>query len=338
MSESPFISVIVPVYNVEKYLKQCVESVLNQSFSDFEIVLINDGSTDNSGKICDSFVENNAKVKVIHKQNEGVGLARNSGLRQATGQYIYFLDSDDFVEPNFFDVLILNTNTNPDIIQFGFNRLTKFGKYVNSSVPATMEIKSLSIEKAQLSKILNSGCGLAVWDKLIKRELLLENKIFFDNKKRGEDFTFVTTLYHYTKTIVVLNKALVNYRIIMGTGKKFDLKLIQNHLESFSSLKTLLNDNSLSSEKYLKKIFSVWFFKVIPINIAADRTKSKEEKINSLKNLILDIDFLNFLQNIDKASIGYFDKLMTNLYLNQKYVLIIKTGEILRLTRKIIFK
>lgn len=338
MKENPLISVIIPVYNVEKYLKQCVTSVLDQDFLDFEIVLVNDGSTDSSSQICDEFSTSDPRITVINKENEGVGLARNSGVKVAAGKYIYFLDSDDFVGPNFFDILILQTNRNSDIIQFGFNRITKFGKYVNTSIPTSMEIKSLSKEKEKLANILDSGCGLAVWDKLIKRELLMENNISFDKKKRGQDFTFIITLYQYTETIVVLDKALVNYRIIMGTGTKFDTKLIQNHLENFSSLKTLLNDNSLNSEKYLNKMFSVWFFKVIPMNIAADEARSSKEKIDSLKNLILDPDFSNFLQNFSKAYLGYFDKLMANLYLKQKYLQIIKVGKILRFIRKIIFK
>jgi glycosyltransferase involved in cell wall biosynthesis len=335
MKESPLISVVIPVYNVEKYLKECVASVLNQHFKDFEIILVDDGSTDNCEAICDTFSEKDLRVNVIHKKNEGVGLARNTGLKVATGKYIFFLDSDDFVEPNFFVELISETNRNFDIIQFGFNRISKRGKYVNTSIPASAEIKSLPTEKEKLALILDSGCGLSVWDKLIKREFLLEQEIFFDNKKRGEDFTFIIKLYHHTKTIMVINKALINYRIIMGTGKKFDPKLIQNHLDNFSSLKNLLDDKSLNSKKYLRKIFSIWFFKVIPINIAANGALLLKEKIRSLEILRLDS---NFSKNMSNSALSLFEKLMVFLFSHKKYRSIITVGKILTFIRKIMYK
>jgi glycosyltransferase involved in cell wall biosynthesis len=338
MKESPLISVVIPVYNVEKYLKECVASVLNQHFKDFEIILVDDGSTDNCEAICDTFSEKDLRVNVIHKKNEGVGLARNTGLKVATGKYIFFLDSDDFVEPNFFVELISETNRNFDIIQFGFNRISKRGKYVNTSIPASAEIKSLPTEKEKLALILDSGCGLSVWDKLIKREFLLEQEIFFDNKKRGEDFTFIIKLYHHTKTIMVINKALINYRIIMGTGKKFDPKLIQNHLDNFSSLKNLLDDKSLNSKKYLRKIFSIWFFKVIPINIAANGALLLKEKIRSLEILRLDSNFSSFLNNMSNSALSLFEKLMVFLFLNKKYRSIITVGKTLTFIRKIMYK
>jgi glycosyltransferase involved in cell wall biosynthesis len=335
MKESPLISVVIPVYNVEKYLKECVASVLNQHFKDFDIILVDDGSTDNCMAICDTFSEKDSRVNVIHKKNEGVGLARNTGLKVATGKYIFFLDSDDFVEPNFFVELISETNRNFDIIQFGFNRISKRGKYVNTSIPASAEIKSLPTEKEKLALILDSGCGLAVWDKLIKREFLLEQEIFFDNKKRGQDFTFIIKLYHHTKTIMVINKALINYRIIMGTGKKFDPKLIQNHLDNFNSLKNLLDDKSLNSEKYLRKIFSIWFFKVIPINIAANGALLLKEKIRSLEILRLDS---NFSKNMSNSALSLFEKLMVFLFSHKKYRSIITVGKILTFIRKIMYK
>ena len=95
-----YISIIVPIYNVEKYLSRCVDSILNQTFTDFELILVDDGSTDNSGKICDEYAEKDCRIKVIHKDNWGVSSARNVGLENSVGEYIMFCDSDDFVEKN----------------------------------------------------------------------------------------------------------------------------------------------------------------------------------------------------------------------------------------------
>ena len=95
------ISIIVPVYNVEKYLNRCLDSIINQSFINFELILINDGSTDKSGKICDKYAQIDKRVRVIHKKNEGVSLTRNLGINIAKGDYITFIDSDDWIEQDF---------------------------------------------------------------------------------------------------------------------------------------------------------------------------------------------------------------------------------------------
>ncbi|MEH7495309.1 glycosyltransferase family 2 protein, partial [Neobacillus niacini] len=101
----PSISVIIPVYNVEKYLRRCVDSVLNQSFQDFEIILIDDGSTDKSGQICDEYVKKDKRIKAIHKKNARVSAARNDGIKMAKGKYISFIDSDDWIEPEMYEVM-----------------------------------------------------------------------------------------------------------------------------------------------------------------------------------------------------------------------------------------
>jgi len=105
MMKSELISIIIPVYNVEDYLARCLESILFQSFKDFEVLLIDDGSTDGSGKICDAYAQNDTRIRVIHKVNGGVSSARNVGLNNANGQYISFVDSDDFVHPCFLEFL-----------------------------------------------------------------------------------------------------------------------------------------------------------------------------------------------------------------------------------------
>lgn len=108
MDIQPKVSVIVPVYNVEKYLKKCVDSILEQTLKEIEIILVDDGSTDNSGFICDEYKANHSNIKVIHKQNEGLGFARNSGLEIAEGKYVGFVDSDDYIACNMYELLIRN--------------------------------------------------------------------------------------------------------------------------------------------------------------------------------------------------------------------------------------
>ena len=105
--DEKLVSIIIPIYNSEKYLKKCIDSILEQKYNNLEIILINDGSTDNSGKICDRLAIEDKRIKVIHKLNEGVSIARNKGLEMAKGEYIFFIDSDDYIDEN---TLSVNVN------------------------------------------------------------------------------------------------------------------------------------------------------------------------------------------------------------------------------------
>ncbi|MBQ8769519.1 MAG: glycosyltransferase family 2 protein, partial [Oscillospiraceae bacterium] len=116
-----FFSVVVPVYNVENYLKECVDSILRQSFADFELILVDDGSKDGSGAICDAYALGDARVKVIHKENGGQSTARNAGVRAAAGEYAVFLDSDDFIDTSdFFADLHSALTDNADVAVFRY--------------------------------------------------------------------------------------------------------------------------------------------------------------------------------------------------------------------------
>ena len=126
---NPEISIIVPVYNVEKYLKRCIDSILNQSFTNFELILVDDGSTDNSGKIIDEYAIKDERIKVIHKENGGQGSARNRGLDIAKGNYIGFVDSDDWIHKDMYKCMykIINED-NTDIVQVGHNMVEEYTK------------------------------------------------------------------------------------------------------------------------------------------------------------------------------------------------------------------
>ena len=129
MDEAPFFSIIIPVYNVEKYLDRCLESVLKQEFNDYEIILVDDGSTDTSSYICDSYKQSE-KVTVIHKDNGGLSSARNCGLDISKGEYIFFVDSDDYICPGTLKILYDNlSRTNVDVIKFNYIFRTILWKY-----------------------------------------------------------------------------------------------------------------------------------------------------------------------------------------------------------------
>ena len=120
MNQTPLISVIVPIYHVEQYLTRCVESLVNQTYSNFEIILVDDGSPDNCPKMCDDWAKKNSRIKVIHKENGGLSDARNAGMQIANGDVISFIDSDDWIDPKFFEVMLnVMQDDESDIVSCG---------------------------------------------------------------------------------------------------------------------------------------------------------------------------------------------------------------------------
>lgn len=171
----PIISIIVPIYNVEKYLPKCIESILNQNFKEFELILINDGSTDNSGKICDLYAEKDNRIKIIHKKNGGVSSARNSGLNAVSGEYIGFVDPDDYIDKDMYRNLYeLCKSNNCDI---GICRLGREidGELLNNN----KEEKIIKLDKIQSMKELFKGnlYRFSLCNKIYKRNCF-ENVIF----------------------------------------------------------------------------------------------------------------------------------------------------------------
>lgn len=299
-TENTLISIIIPVYNVEKYIATCLNSILNQDFKDYEVILINDGSSDSSKEICENFKEKFSKIEVVHKINEGVGVARNVGLQHAKGKYIYFLDSDDFLEPNFFEFIAPSLTQNYDIVMFGFNRVNEQGEYINTTKPPSKIAQEVSNDRAILAEILQSGCGLSLWDKLIKRELIQKKTIVFDNKRRGQDFTFMIKVFNETNSIKSINDCFLNYRMVFNAKQKTDNEIVENHIENFQKLYHLMkNGVNKSEKKFLTEIFGKWFLFVIPINLSNNKNmdrKTKNEKIS----LILSNDFVSDFINKNK--------------------------------------
>lgn len=206
----PLISVIVPVYNCEMYLNQCVESIINQTYSNLEIVLVDDGSTDDSGKICDEYSEKDHRVVVLHTVNGGAASARNKGLNVAKGEYITFVDSDDWIESDMYhSMLELLKNNSADVAKVGFIK-----EYENnSSIVLGNEYDGIYLKDEAVKKFLyheNEFCG-GVWDKLYKRKLF--DNVRFPEKLITEDYYVNALIYANLNRIAVSSKAYYHYRM-----------------------------------------------------------------------------------------------------------------------------
>ena len=185
------LSIIIPVYNAEKYLNKCIDSILNQSFKDFELLLIDDGSKDLSGKICDKYAEVDERVKVFHIQNGGPAKARNLGIKYATGIYIEFVDADDELIPEALENLYILTKNNPDIIIADSQIITADEKVKN--IISIEKNDQINVEEylKNLNTVRKATLLHYIWNKWYKRKLICENRIIFDeNERLGEDFLF----------------------------------------------------------------------------------------------------------------------------------------------------
>lgn len=335
---NPKVSIIIPVYNVQHYLSQCIESCINQTLREIEIILVNDGSSDKSGDICDLYAKKDNRIFVIHKVNEGVGQARNRGIQQSKGEYIYFVDADDWIDNTLLEECFeWSDHYQFDIIQFGFKKVDVAGKIIRSVVPPALSINEISVDRDQLIPVLSSGTGLAVWDKLIRAEVLKENQILFDNKKRGEDFTFVFNCLDKTVSFFSIDKAFYNYRIIYGSQNKFDFNIINNHLFNYRKAFLFFGNKPSFNKKtkeYLLKLALLWFLLVIPLNIVNTKKLKKDEKLNLLKGILTSPELKGWLLSFQESGLDIKNRILLKIYKIGQPQLLFMSAKILSLLRR----
>lgn len=221
------ISVIVPVYKVEPYLRQCLDSIVGQTYKNLEIILVDDGSPDRCGAICDEYAAGDERIKVIHKENGGLSSARNAALEIATGDYIGFVDSDDWVEPEMFKTLLHGLETTEaDIAVCG--RYEEYGdRRVTFEWP---EVRAMGREEALGELLKNEKLQNLVWDKLYRRELF--EGIRFPEGKTFEDMAVMHKLFLRSEKVACLPGAMYHYRQRVGSiVGDISLKNRLNHYE-----------------------------------------------------------------------------------------------------------
>lgn len=200
------ISIIVPIYNVEVYLRKCLDSIVNQTYKNLEIILVDDGSLDNCGRICDEYATNDERIKVIHKQNGGVSSARNAGLEIATGEYIGWVDSDDWIELDMFEYLVKNAQT----YKADITVCSRIEQYETKSIfRGWQQVEIYNTEQALELLLQDSLMQNYLWDKLWRRELF--DGIAFPEGRTFEDVAIAHELFIKAKSIICLPEAKYNY-------------------------------------------------------------------------------------------------------------------------------
>lgn len=216
----PFFSVILPVYNVQAYLKRCVRSILNQEFTDYEIILVDDGSTDGSGELCDTLAAEHTCIRVIHQENGGLAAARNTGMDGAQGQYIWFVDSDDWVETNALQRLYeAASEQKPDIVKFNYIRVEKERASVISNVSAGM-YQSKRLDALRDAAFYAAGrYVLSACTHIYRRDFLSQNGFRFVSERivASEDYLFNLETLAVANSICVIADTLYYYEQRMGS-------------------------------------------------------------------------------------------------------------------------
>lgn len=251
--EMPLISVIVPVYNVEKYLKKCVDSLLDQKYPNLEIVLVDDGSPDNSPQMCDDFAKKYENITSLHKANGGLGSARNYGVERCGGNWIVFVDSDDYVRPEYISYMWdLHMKYEADMVSCGVTQEDESGKELLKSTEK--EITVLSGKEAFFAIYFAKKSGHRSYSKLLKKSQLLKHPFpagYF------EDFA---TTYHWLEDCdsVVLGDGAENYRYVQRGGSILNSQLSEKHLHAFDicdEIKEFVDEKQPEFSKYISLIY-----------------------------------------------------------------------------------
>ena len=279
MKRIPKVSVIIPVYNSEKYLKRCLESVLNQTLKEIEIIVINDGSKDSSLSIIKNYLKKDERIILIDKCNEGVSRARNEGIKISKGIYCLNVDSDDWIEENYCQSLYDKAEReNLDIVISDFFDDWDNGKMkynIQLSVDENDPIKS----EQYLQKIFDGETNVYMWNKLIRRELYKKYCIKYPEKiKIGEDFVVLVQLIYFSKNIGKINAAFYHYIINPDSVmRNIGIKELENWLEAFNEIDLFFNDKGLNKEKLInRKLINL----SILFNIKLNGTKDEKKLIN----------------------------------------------------------
>lgn len=274
------ISVIIPIYKVEKYLNKCIESVINQTYANLEIILVNDGSPDNSGKICEQYALIDKRIKVIHKENGGVSSARNIGLDNANGQYVTFIDADDFVENNYCESLI-NTlkSKNVDCVACGYNRV------YNNRVESIIEKEEYALNNIQfLENIFFVQKGLGFCHMKLWKKSCINNIRFEESLTVGEDALFNMMVSRNMEKFYMLNKPLYNYRFNdASVVRKFDQNYAQKYLKSMQIAEKYIIEFYSDNKIVLKKLNNYVAYHVLLIIV--NYCLNPENKLNFRESL-----------------------------------------------------
>lgn len=278
--EKALISIIIPVYKVEKYLEKCIQSVINQTYKNIQIILVDDGSPDNCGKICDEYAERDQRIEVIHKSNGGLSDARNKGLEIAKGEYIGFVDSDDYIEADMYEVLYnLLKQYNADVSICNFYTVSQEKIAIKNADNGIKEYNRIEILKEIL---LDNNIQSYAWNKLYKKELFDEIK--YPVGKKYEDIGTTFYLLEKCNKVVVTGKPEYYYinrqdSIVNNVTETTITDYIELIIQRYDYIEENIKELSSYNKNYLKRILKTAEQDIKSLKEVGDYTKKKYEEL-----------------------------------------------------------
>ena len=278
--EKALISVIIPVYKVEKYVERCIQSVINQTYENLQIILVDDGSPDICGKICDEYAKKDHRIEVIHKSNGGLSDARNKGLEIAKGEYIGFVDSDDYIEADMYEVLYnLLKQYNADVSICNFYTVSQGKISIKNADNGINEYNRIEILKEIL---LDRNIQSYAWNKLYKKELFDEIK--YPIGKKYEDIGTTFFLLEKCNKVVVTGKSEYYYinrqdSIVNNVTETTITDYIELIMQRYDYIEENIKELSSYNKDYLKRILKTAEKDIKSLNEVGDYTKKKYEEL-----------------------------------------------------------
>lgn len=330
MYQNKLISIIVPVYNSEKYIDKCINSILNQTYKKIELILIDDGSTDNSGHLCEVYAKVDRRVKVMHVKNSGVASARNKGIEATRGEFIQFVDSDDYIDRDMVETLAHEMNNKVDIVMCGYKRLSKDhnGKIDVKNINLYNQVSiTKEVFLNEFGNIFKNQYINYLWNKLYVASIIKNNNVKFDNSINwGEDLMFNLEYLGYCNNITIISKLLYNYINYNNNSitSKFNSELHNNQQKMYKAVRKFLKSNN----EYLgenKKVVETKFTDAIIMCLSNLFCKNSNYKKLEIINKISEIievegvrDNLKYFAygGVSKKIIGKFisDKSLNSIY------------------------
>ena len=306
---SPLISVIITVYNTEKYIKECVDSVINQTYKNLEILLVDDGSTDSSGSICDAYEKIDQRIVALHKENGGISDAKNFGIRNANGEFFCFVDSDDFISENLIEALFTSiSTTNSDIsfcnfVKFFSGKKNKIGNYHS---------RNFYENRADAVKGLFTGeIRTSPWAKLFKRSIF--NSILFPKGELAEDISTLYKVFCTINTISFTKKAVYFYRQnTSGITHTKTIALFNFFKIVFPIIDLDVQKNFVNLQKYARGYFVRIYIGTYSLNCIFGNRHDPSEYQLFKKEVI---QYLPSVLQLSPSEMGFI-KLRTIIFLN----------------------
>ena len=334
--EKDLISVVIPMYNSEKSIDRCIKSIINQSYKNIEIIVIDDGSTDNSKKICEKLAMKDSRIKVLTQTNSGVATARNNGMKEAKGKYLCFIDSDDWIESKMIEICY-NKLIKEKVDVIRCNMFTENGKDLQD-----VDITSISkkyneneIKSNLIDKILNGKLSAYVWLLLIKKNNEIKNLRFSKDIIILEDTLFYIEMLLKVKSIYVLNKRLYHY-CMNEEGLTLSYTNAENKIKGIikykKRVKKILIEEEIYNDEREKEINTVL------TNFIMHYIYGLYLQKKYLKKIIKDMDIKDILKNINLDNISLYNKIqIKNIISENVYYmkLLFKLKKIIKRSKKI---